>query len=70
MDCFGNEVWTGLGSHNNDIGCDANEYVVTVDGGTWQSEVSWEIVDAAGAVVPIRWCSNYCCRWNHCMFSK
>ena len=32
-------------------GCDDNQYVVTVDGGSWQSEVSWEIVDAAGAVV-------------------
>ena len=32
-------------------GCDENEYVVTVDGGSWQAEVSWEIVDAAGAVV-------------------
>ena len=31
--------------------CLDNEYVVTVDGGTWQGEVSWEIVDAAGAVV-------------------
>ena len=33
------------------FGCDDNEYVVTLDGGTWQGEVSWEIVDAAGAVV-------------------
>ena len=46
-----NEDWTGLGSHNNVLPCEDNEYVVTVDGGTWQSEVSWEIVDAAGAVV-------------------
>ena len=33
------------------FGCDDNEYVVTLDGGSWQGEVSWEIVDAAGAVV-------------------
>ena len=31
--------------------CADNEYVVTLDGGSWQGEVSWEIVDAAGAVV-------------------
>ena len=30
-----NEDWTGLGSHNNDLPCDANEYVVTLDGGTF-----------------------------------
>ena len=35
----------------DEVPCDANEYVVTVDGGSWQAEVSWEIVDAAGTVV-------------------
>ena len=33
------------------IKIDDNEYVVTLDGGSWQAEVTWEIVDAAGAVV-------------------
>ena len=51
MDCFRENDWTGIGTLSNDISCDGNEYVVTVDGGTWQAEVSWEIVDAAGTIV-------------------
>ena len=31
--------------------CDANEYVVTVDGGSFDSEVSWNIVDGSDNVV-------------------
>ena len=46
-----NEDWTGLGSHNNTLPCEGNEYVVTLDGGSYPSEISWEILDAAGVVV-------------------
>ena len=46
-----NEDWTGLGSHNNDLPCADNEYVVTLEGGSFASEISWEILDAAGTVV-------------------
>ena len=31
--------------------CDDTEYTVTVDGGSWQSEVTWSVTDADGAEV-------------------
>ena len=45
--------WTNLGSHTIDGsgGCTDTEYIVTVDGGTYQSEVSWEIVNTSLEVV-------------------
>ena len=29
----------------------STDVIITVDGGTWQSEVSWEIIDATGTIV-------------------
>jgi len=45
--------WTNLGSHtmDGDGGCTDTEYIVTVDGGTYQSEVGWEIVNTSLEVV-------------------
>jgi len=46
-----NEDWTGLGSHSTSLPCDDTEYTVTVDGGSWQSEVTWSLTDEDGAEV-------------------
>ena len=44
--------WTGLGSHTTGAPpCDDTEYTVTVDGGSWQSEITWSVTDADGAEV-------------------
>ncbi|MDP6168772.1 MAG: lamin tail domain-containing protein, partial [Candidatus Marinimicrobia bacterium] len=46
-----NEDWTGLGSHTTTFPCDDTEFTVTVDGGSWQSEVTWSVTDEDGAEV-------------------